>query len=351
LVKSILDAPEIAAPPPVIVRLEDWLTRDLPEPDFLMGHWLTTTSRVLFAAPTGLGKSMFWTALGMAASASMPFLRWQGQRPFKLGYIDGEMARRLMKTRLVDEVERLGVVPAGFHVLNHDDIEDFAPLNTPEGQKIIEAFIARIGGVDLIVFDNVMSLISGDMKDEESWRQTLPWLKTLTKRNIGQVWIHHTGHDEQRTYGTKTREWQMDTVMFAEKVERPDADVSFRIEFRKKRECTPVTRDEFEIIDVALVDNVWTWSGAEGTVAQKRPSAISAKFLAALVNVLAGDNVTIRSGRRCCTMDSWRRECELLGLIDRKAKPDSARSLFAKHRRELVAGNLIACNDELAWKL
>jgi hypothetical protein len=32
------------------------------------------------------------------------------------------------------------------------------------------------GVIDLILFDNVMSLMSGDMKDEEPWRQMLPWV-------------------------------------------------------------------------------------------------------------------------------------------------------------------------------
>ena len=31
-------------------------------------------------------------------------------------------------------------------------------------------------------------------------------------RSIGQMWFHHTGHDESKSYGSKAREWQMDTV-------------------------------------------------------------------------------------------------------------------------------------------
>jgi hypothetical protein len=169
-------------------------------------------------------------------------------------------------------------------------------------EKAIEEVIARIGGVDFIVFDNVMSLISGDMKEEEGWRQTLPWQRSLTKRNI-QVWLH-TGHDETKSYGTKTREWQMDTVVFGEKVEQPGINVSFKLEFRKARERTPETRAEFENITVALVNNEWTYSAGEGATTKRPPSPVGAKFLAALVNVLAGDDVTVREGRRCATMDS-----------------------------------------------
>jgi hypothetical protein len=114
-------------------------------------------------------------------------------------------------------------------------------LSTEAGRAQIEAAIARIGNLDLMLFDNIMSLIGGDMKDEESWRQTLPWQHSLTKRKIGQMWIHHTGHDETKSYGTKTREWQMDTVVFMEEAKRDDTDVSFTLSFRKARERTPET--------------------------------------------------------------------------------------------------------------
>jgi hypothetical protein len=42
-----------------------------------------------------------------------------------------------------------------------------------------------MGGVDLVIFDNMMALLGGDMKDEESWRKTLDWQKSLTRRHIG----------------------------------------------------------------------------------------------------------------------------------------------------------------------
>ena len=31
----------------VVLTLQEWLVRDLPEPDYILGNWLTTTSRVL----------------------------------------------------------------------------------------------------------------------------------------------------------------------------------------------------------------------------------------------------------------------------------------------------------------
>jgi hypothetical protein len=116
---------------------------------------------------------------------------------------------------------------------------------------IVERVIKHLGGIDMVGFDNVMSLIGGDMKDEETWRQTLPWVLSLTRRNIGQFWLHHTGHDETRGYGTKTREWQMSTVGHLEEIKRPDTDVSFLLKFPKARERTPANQADFADLKVA----------------------------------------------------------------------------------------------------
>lgn len=75
--------------------------------------------------------------------------------------------------------------------------------------------------------------------------------------------ISHTGRDEKRSYGTKTRECQMDTVLFQEVVKREDTDVSFDIEFRKARERTPATRSDFRSVRISHLlmtfGNTKTW--------------------------------------------------------------------------------------------
>ncbi len=342
-----------ASPP---VTLTEWLSRDLPEPDRLLGHWLTTTTRAILDAPTGLGKTMFAIALGMTVAAGNDFLGWKGIRPARVLYIDGEMSRRLLKQRLADEAGRLEARlanrPDGFYPLSREDYENFAPLNTKEGQAFIENYIKQkidpVGPLDLVIFDNIMSLILGDMKDEEAWRQTMPLVHRLTARSTGQLWIHHTGHNETRGYGTKTREWQMDSVLHAEPVERPDTDVSFKLSFNKARERTPATRADFAEIQVALVENSWTWHRPDGDSVGK-VSPLGTKFLAALRDATIGSNVVKMKGCPTATIEGWRAECIKKGLIDANGKP--AQSLFNKYKRELIAANYIACNETLAWTL
>jgi hypothetical protein len=212
---------------------------------------------------------------------------------------------------------------------------------------MIEAVIAKIGGVELVIFDNVMSLVLGEMKEEEPWRQTLPFQHSLTKRKIGQLWLHHTGHDEARSYGTKTREWQMDTVLFGERVERPDTDVSMKLTFRKARERTPLTRADFADIDVALVAGEWTYSNPDGG-AKMQPSPHGQKFLDALLNALCGVEAIMSGGIRQVSIEAWKRECGIIGLIEQDKR---GFTLFSKYKLELITRNQIACNATFAWVL
>jgi hypothetical protein len=285
----------------------------------------------------------------ISAAAGSGFLHWRGVRPARVLFIDGEMSRRLLQTRLIDEAARLGLKPDGFHILSHEDVENFRPLNTPEGQTFIEGMIERIGGVDLIEFDNVMSLLAGNMKETEQWAVTMPWVRSLTRRKIGQIWMHHT-NEENKSYGDKTREWQMDTVIHLDEVKRPDTDVSFQLTFRKARERTPANRAAFVDARIALLNNQWT-SDAATTSVKAKVSPLGKKFFDALVNATIDSDAKKMVNCPTATIEHWRAECIKLGLLDRDNKPQSARSLFNKHKRELIAANWAACNEAMAWTL
>jgi hypothetical protein len=98
---------------------------------------------------------------------------------------------------------------------------------------------------------------------------------------------------------------------------------------------------------IALVDDKWM-CGA-GIKRQCKPSPLGAKFLEALQDALASGAMTKYQNRKAVKVDVWKAECERRGLLDPRGKPDSARTLFNKHRRELIALNLIAGESELVW--
>jgi len=154
-------------------------------------------------------------------------------------------------------------------VLNTEDFPELPPLSDPLGRLAIDKIIAALGGVDLIVFDNLQALLAGDMREELPWKNVLGWVEDLTRRKIAQVWVHHTGHLTTRSYGTKTREWQMDVVALLESVERPEADLAFSLKFTKARERTPGNRDDFEPMIITLSGDRWA-SEAGGAIGGKR---------------------------------------------------------------------------------
>ena len=65
---------------------------------------------------------------------------------------------------------------------------------------------------DVVILDNVMSLIAGVMKEEEPWQQTLPLVLGITALSKAQIWLDHTGHNSDRQYGTSTKGWFFDAI-------------------------------------------------------------------------------------------------------------------------------------------
>lgn len=348
---SMIDVGEDKKSAAAEYSLKWWLERDIAAPDFILGDWLSTTSRALFVAPTGLGKTHIMMALaGAVATGRDRFLHWDVRRPAKVLYLDGEMSRRLVKSRLADAARRLGSDGGNLFVLCREDFPELEPLNTEAGQDFVEAKIKAFGGVDLIVFDSVMSLIAGDMKDEEPWQQTLPWIKRLTGRSIGQIWVHHTGHNESYSYGTKTREWQLDTVVLLESADRPGADIAFTLKFTKARERAPHNRGDFEPAVVTLKGDHWLSDRVSAPKALKSPSPKAKAFHDALIDALgAGGAVRTQSaGLPSVTVKAWKAECRRKGLLD-PTKQKSESALFSKYRRELVALKWAICNAEYVW--
>jgi hypothetical protein len=85
----------------------------------------------------------------------------------------------------------------------------------------------------------------------------MPWVKGLTRRQMGQIWFHHTGHDESRSYGSKAKEWGVDTVILMKGAKVPDADLAFTLEFTKSRMRTPENKEDFEDVTLVLKGNNW----------------------------------------------------------------------------------------------
>jgi len=249
-----------------------WMARELPPPDFLMGELFSTTSRVLIAADTGLGKSMLGLGVAFAMRLGRGFLHWTAHHTSRVLVLDGEMPRDLLKERIALACEWFEVEPPndGLFILSREDVEDMPPLDTDEGREWLLGVIQALGGVDFVIFDNVSCLTVGDLREETTWKPLVPLARELSRCKVGQLWLHHVGHDKTKAYGSRTFLWQMDAVGLGTAVPRDGADVSMQLEWQKARRRTPGNREDFATVHVVLEKGTWAGTPVDQPTAPPR---------------------------------------------------------------------------------
>jgi RecA-family ATPase len=307
-----------------ILTPKQWMERRIEPTDHLLGELFSTSTRALFSADTGLGKTMIGLGWAFAMALGRDFMHWSARRPARVLYIDGEMPRDLIQERIGEackwfDVEAREVFRIA--IASTEDFEEAPPLDTDDGQAWLNEFIAANGPFDFIFFDNIMSLCSASMKEEDSWQAMKGFVKSLTKRRIGQLWLHHTGHDKSRAYGTKTREWQMDTVMVGEK-EEGEADISFMLRFKKARRRKPSNRHDYREMHIQLFEGGWKSDQQKAELSESEKVALKA-----LRNAIAKHDEAV-------TEDAWRAEAYELGIS--KSEQARAKQIAFKRAKDAL---------------
>jgi hypothetical protein len=316
--------------PPLTVA--QWLARALPTEDYLLGHLLSTTSRVLFSADSGAGKTMLALALAVAMALGRGFLRWRGRRQARVLYIDGEMPRIMMQDRLRVALKWFGVkgedLGLRLKVLSAEDYEEMPPLDDVKGQQWLDQFIDREGPFDVIIFDNLQALTALPLKEEEGWLAIARWARTLTKRRIGQLWVHHVGKDAARgDYGTSIKRWGMDTIMLGAGSEGPA--INMQLTFSKARGARPGTFNEFTPLRVMLTGGGW----CEGEAGGGRPNVSTRVALRALAKAVDGTDALVPRER-------WQRMALRFGISKSSDAQAQARA-FARAVDKLIEQGVV----------
>jgi hypothetical protein len=339
--------------------VESWITRDLPPRDYLIGNVISSTSRWLIFGDTGIGKTLFAMSMAGAMSAGLPFLNWIGRRETRVMYLDGELPAETFKERM-QLVARASSPSVQFYGYSREVMspDDMPPLNTDLGRAWL---FKEIGAVkpDIIFFDSIMCLLIGSMSEEEAWAPMKPLIRALSARRIAQVWLNHTGHDSGRSFGTKTREWEMDTVVAMSRGEEEGQDAPIKLEFRKARLRTPETADQFAARTIRFANDEWISESAAPAARKSRQSEVDAIRVAILSaydrladgSELSGgfDGASVRK----VAVEALRAEVKSRGFLDANEKGQltvTARSHFRRAKTALIDKGILIENEALIWK-
>jgi len=196
-------------------------TADLPKREYVLAPIMPEKSLVMIYAQRGGAKTLFATAIGMAVSTGGTFLRWKADRPRRVLLVDGEMPAELMQERIrtmIAGADKPVSDPDMFRILSMDRqaLGQSVNLAKAEDQARIDALL---DGVDLLILDNISTLVSGGREnDAESWDTMQPWLLQLRRRGVSVLLVAHAGRGENAR-GTSKREDVLDTVI---QLRRPD---------------------------------------------------------------------------------------------------------------------------------
>jgi hypothetical protein len=254
------------------------LVREFPAEVQLLGSLITHTTRMFLVGPTGTGKTHFGMAMAGGIASRLGLLGWRSDSPatVRVLWIDVEMALSELQKRFADLARRCGYSSEfpNLHYISWQEADGllpggkWAPLNTPDGQAYLLKLIELIAP-DVVFFDNVQSLVTGDMREEVPWNETMPFVLALTARRIGQVWCDHTGHEQRRQYGSSRKAWPFDAVAILSPLgEAVTGELAFTLSFEppggKARRRTPENWREYRTQIIRLRDDLWICDTATG---------------------------------------------------------------------------------------
>lgn len=244
------------------VSMKDFLNMDLPKREMLLAPFLPTQGLCLLYAKRGVGKTHVALGIAYAVATGGKFLKWHAPEPKRVLYIDGEMPAAAMQERL----QRIAVTenvqppdPDYLRLITPDLQEGAMPdLSTQEGRTALQALI---DGSDLIIVDNLSSLVRGGVENEaESWQPVQDWALDLRRNGKSILFVHHAAKGGQQR-GTSKREDILDAVVVLKHPQGYCANqgACFEVSFEKTRHFSGEDASSFEVQLKEQVDGLWLW--------------------------------------------------------------------------------------------
>jgi len=286
-----LSAPEEKKAVPgalVSISAPDLLDLELPPRKLLMRPWLGQADQCAIYGKRGHGKT--WVTLGsaIALSSGGSMWGWSVENPVRVLFVDGEMMMRRLQSRLQTLMRSLRIVPTKNLFILTPDAQpgNVSPVNlySKEGRLAVAEHIDSIGGVDVMILDNISTLYRGGEENTSEWWQPLQdWLVEWRMRGVATVCALHSGKDGDRgPRGASKVEDALEVSIEVRQSEDwiPSDGASFTVDFKKARDFEP----GMEKLEVELVENEWSFKTARSSHRESEVSdeEMDARVLAAV---------------------------------------------------------------------
>jgi AAA domain len=251
-----------SSPMPRILSAPELMAADLPQRREILAPILSSKSLALLYGPRGSGKTFLALGFAWAAATGASFLKWQAPQPRRVIYVDGEMAAAEMRERL----RLFGAIPETLTFVLGDlnpRGEGLPDLGSVEGQLTL----GRNWGAwpDLLVLDNLSSLVGRDRNGAECWSAVQRFLIHLRRENVAVLVVHHADK-KGRQRGTSEREDLLDLVLSLRRPRDyvPRDGARFEIHFEKARSLWGNAVDPIEARLATDSEGVprWSWQPA-----------------------------------------------------------------------------------------
>jgi putative DNA primase/helicase len=214
------------------IPFNTFVTLDLPAREQVLLPILPVRGLAMLYAARGIGKTHVAMGIAYAVSCGGEFLMWKASRPRRVLYVDGEMPAEMLQER----AQRI-LAASQYRPLSDDHFIFLSMDQQPLGSSLNlanrhhqAAIEARIDGVELLVLDNLSTLVNGGREnDAESWDEMQQWLLQLRRRGVTVLLVHHSGRGENAR-GTSKREDVLDTVIQLKRPHDYDLDQGARFE-------------------------------------------------------------------------------------------------------------------------
>jgi AAA domain len=308
--------------------------------------------------PPGSGKSAFETEIAVHCALGRD---WRGNKAKeRCGVLifaleRGDLyRRRLHAYKLRDEIDDLpiAVADSGINILDARSVDRIVATV----REVERDFEHKVGLIIIDTYAKAIAAGGGDEDKAKDQNRAAAHLRMIHERlNVHIGLVGHTGKDETKgARGSNAHAGDVDVMM---RISGDGPEKTVRVTKANEQEERVLTKFKIEEIVLGNDDDndpITTGIVSKGhheprASSGSKVSPLAFKFFTVLKELIDGDQVESLPNRiRAVSSDAFRAGCEAAGLIDRN-KPDSARTMFNKTRRQLIEAKLIGHEDGWNW--